>query len=692
MWGSFGASGTNVELRLPETSLVGGLAVGGSTKSFEQFTLHETIDRIRQAGAQVVEFHAGQGMSATDGDLVVNDAMTEDQIANLRRKTSASGAKLVAARVRFSNNNSANTRLFEWAERLQVQVLVGDPPPEQFDNLEKLIRKFNIGIALFTGPKSASGTSRPGSGAAWVDPKAVMSALRGRDPRFGIVVNILNVVRAGLDPFRVLSDLRTRLAGIQICDLNALTPQARPVPFGTGRFDFRRLLSQLDTERFDGYMVFDWPSDAPEHRDDLARAVQFIREQMSEIRRTNLLRLAARGVTAPSGFVYEVLVQGEIPEPTHVAACPDGSVWFSSRRGYLWSWSEATRTNHLVARFGVNNAAQRGLYRFEFDPGFLTNGHVYIFRAPMVATGNTNRLARFTATTNGVSWQIALDSERVLLDIPSAHHGISQGGGLLYHPLDRCLYVGTGDDNQPDETPRFFDDPSNAPQNLGDLRGKILRVTPGGEIPRDNPFVNTNGALPQIYAYGLRNPFSLSVDPQSGAVFIGDVGYDRRQDWEEINRLAPGANYGWPRCDGRHRDTLADTPCPLGDAVGPWFGYPHDSAACVVLGPYFPQPPPGWPRAFGQGLVYADFSRRTVRFAQVDSRRGSVTNTIPITTGLSGGPSAMSLSARGELYFVEYTGWLSGNPLDRLSRIRPRPPAGTTNAPLRTTPEKPVVP
>ena len=675
----FWAHATNVELRLPETSLIGGLAVGASTKSYEQFTLSESIDRIRQAGAQVVEFHLGQAMSPTERDLVLSDAMTDVQIANLKRKINSSSAKLVAARVRFGNNHSANTRLFEWADRLEVQVLVGDPPVEQFDNIEKLIRKFNIGVALFTGPKAASSsTVRPGSGSAWIDPKAIMFALRGRDPRFGIVVNILNVVRAGLDPYQVLSDLRTRLAGIQLCDLNALTPQARPVPFGTGRFDFRRLLDQLDTERFDGYLVFDWPADVPEHRDDLARGLEFIRTQMAEVRRANLLRLASRGVSPASGLTYEVLVQGEIPEPTHVAACPDGSIWFSSRRGFLWSWSESTRTNHLVAQLGVNTGGQRGFSRFAFDPGFLTNGHVYVYHAPMLASGNTNRVSRFTAVTNGPSWRLVMDSERVLLDIPSSHHGQSQGGGLLFHPVDGCLYVGTGDNNLPEDTPKFFDDPANAPQNLLDLRGKVLRIRPNGEIPADNPFVRTNGALPQIFAFGFRNPFSLSVEPRTGTVLVGDVGYNRRQDWEEINRLVPGANYGWPRCDGRHRDTLANTPCPIGEAIGPWFGYPHDSASCVVVGPSLDAAPAGWPRAFSQGLVYADFSRRIIRFAQVDAQRQSITNTIPLCSGLSGGPTSICQSASGDLYVVEYTGWLSANPLDRLARIRFRPAVAAT--------------
>jgi glucose/arabinose dehydrogenase len=244
-----------------------------------------------------------------------------------------------------------------------------------------------------------------------------------------------------------------------------------------------------------------------------------------------------------------------------------------------------------------------------------------------------------------------------------------QGGGFLLHPLDGCLYIGTGDNGRPEETPRFFDDPKFSSQNLTDLRGKILRLNRDGSVPGDNPFVGRADARPEIYALGLRNPFSLSVHPTTGHVYIGDVGYNRREDWEEINLLQSGANYGWPRCDGRNRDTLASTPCPIGEAVGPWFGYPHESASAVLVGPFLTQAPKGWPAQYSHGLIYADFSRRSIRFAQVDAARNIVTNTVPIASGLTGGPLGMSMGPGGDLFLVEYAGWLSGHHQDRLSRI-----------------------
>jgi|GEM_PF-433470 len=660
-----------ISLRLPPNVLIEGMAVGASTRFYEPAALGETLEAIRRSGAAVVELHTGQTLSTNLTGSVVGEAMSEEETLSLRRQATGAGMRLVAARVRFGNNSSAITRLFEWADRLGIQVLVGDPPAEQYDHVERMVRQYNVAVGLPTGLPSAAGRERAGGRSGWTDPKTVLAALRGRDLRIGVVVNVLNLVRAGVDPFEALEELRLRLIGVQVVDLSELSPKARPVPFGTGAFDFRRMLASLHAHRFDGYVVFDPPPDAPEFKGDLNAGVAMFRKEMESIRRTSALRQAALGATVPEGMRYEVLLQGDIPEPVHVARCPDGSIWFASRRGAVWAWSPGARTNGLVARFPVSTSGQRGLYGFEFDPGFLTNGSVYVYRAPILSAGNSNRVSRFTATGGPGAWRVGLETERVLLDIPSSRHGLQQGGGLLWHPKEGNLYVGTGDNIPPNETPRVYDDPKSAPQDLGDLRGKILRIAPDGSVPAGNPWAATAGARHEVFAIGLRNPVTLAWDALGESVLAGDVGYDRMRDQEEVNRVEAGRNYGWPRCDGRHRDTLSGAACPLPDAVGPWFSYSHDSAAAVMVGVTVKRPLTGWPERFGAGLFYSDFSRRVVRFAQIDPALNAVTNTVPFASGLAGGVMSMTLTSEGELYLVEYGGNLSGSPEDRLSRIVP---------------------
>ncbi len=655
-----------ISLRLPSNAMVEGLAVGAATRPYEPATLRETLDVIRRTGAAVVEIHAGQPMGIGPGDVTVGEGMSEEQTLTLRRHATGAGMRLVAARVRFGNNAGAITRLFEWADRLGLQVLVGDPPAAQYDHVERMVRQYNIAVALPT-----AGGQGGGARGGWTDPTAIAASLRGRDTRIGVVINVLNLVRAGGDPLAAVEELRTRLIGLQLVDYRGAAAAARPVPFGTGQLDVRRLLGVLQAQRFDGYVVFDPPPGAEEFKADLGNGLGMIRNEMESIRRANRLRLAARGASVADGMRYEVLLQGDIPEPVHVGACPDGSIWFANRRGSLWSWSPEDATKRLVARFPVSTSGQRGLYGFEFDSGFLTNGFLYLSWAPMVSVGNTNRVSRFTAVGGGGSWTVDMDTERVLLDIPSAGHGLQQGGALLWHAREGLLYVGTGDNTPPDETPRVYDDPASPPQNLGDLRGKILRIRPDGTVPSDNPFIRTPGARPEVYALGLRNPLTLSWHEPTGDVLVGDVGYDRRRDFEEVNRLRPGANFGWPRCDGRNRDTLSGAACPLPDAVPPWFSYPHDSAAAVMVGPTTHKAPVGWPESYGNGFFYSDYSRRTVRFAQTDGRFQSVTNTLPLVGGLTGGALSMALAPDGTLYLIEYAGSLGGGREDRFSRVLP---------------------
>ncbi len=139
--------------------------------------------------------------------------------------------------------------------------------------------------------------------------------------------------------------------------------------------------------------------------------------------------------------------------------------------------------------------------------------------------------------------------ERTILAVdhpPSEQH---HGGGFAFGP-DGFLYVGTGDGGG-------LGDPRGNGQSLTTLLGKVLRIdpTPGGaapyRIPRDNPFVDRQGARPEIWAYGLRNPFRLSFDERSGDLWIGDVG---QSCWEELNRLdgggTGGENLGWDHREG----------------------------------------------------------------------------------------------------------------------------------------------
>ncbi|MDQ6798931.1 MAG: PQQ-dependent sugar dehydrogenase [Actinomycetota bacterium] len=174
----------------------------------------------------------------------------------------------------------------------------------------------------------------------------------------------------------------------------------------------------------------------------------------------------------------------------------------------------------------------------------------------------------------------AVASRRVVLSVdqPFPNHN---GGEVTFGP-DGMLYVGLGDGGSEN-------DPNMVGQNLGTPLSKILRVdpTPSGDkaytVPPDNPFVGRAGALPETYAWGLRNPWRFTWDRENDNLWIADVGQDR---WEEVDFRTPadaaGANFGWSLMDATHPFHGSNPP----DGVLPILEYTHDNANCSITGGY----------------------------------------------------------------------------------------------------------
>lgn len=166
-------------------------------------------------------------------------------------------------------------------------------------------------------------------------------------------------------------------------------------------------------------------------------------------------------------------------------------------------------------------------------------------------------------------------SRREVLTVPGKdrdHHY----GGLLQVTPDGLLWLGVGDGNGDG-------DKLGRAQDLGTLMGKILRIDPrptagaAYSIPKGNPFVGRKGARPEVWAYGLRNPWRGSVDVATGTLWVGDVGEGK---WEEVDRARGGENFGWPLVEGTHRLRGA---APRGSTL-PVHEYGHTKGRCAVMG------------------------------------------------------------------------------------------------------------
>ena len=238
----------------------------------------------------------------------------------------------------------------------------------------------------------------------------------------------------------------------------------------------------------------------------------------------------------------------------------------------------------------------------------------------------------------------ASERDVLVVEQPFANHN---GGNLAFGP-DGHLYIGLGDGGS-------GGDPSGNGQSLSTPLGKMLRIIPrptGGlpyGIPPDNPFVDRQGARPEIWAIGFRNPWRYSFDRASGDLWIGDVG---QNSWEEISveraGSAGGANFGWNILEGSHAFAGEDVP---GRAIGPVFEYPHSEGGCTVIGGYLYRGRAI--RALRGAYVFGDLCIGELEAIRV--RNGRVTGHRalgPIVENLS----SFGEDGRGELYALSLNG------------------------------------
>jgi len=220
----------------------------------------------------------------------------------------------------------------------------------------------------------------------------------------------------------------------------------------------------------------------------------------------------------------------------------------------------------------LTRGTEEGLLSVALDPEFESNGYLYAYFS--MANPRRTVLARFEVVDD----EAALDSQLVILEVeqPYANHN---GGSIRFGP-DGLLHLGLGDGGS-------GGDPLDHGQSPGTLLGSIIRIdvrraTPDRPytVPDDNPGRSIEGSLPKIYAYGFRNPWRMSFDPATGALWAGDVG---QNNIEEIDVIQPGGNYGWNILEG----SVCYDPAVNCSAMGtilPLAEYTHDEGCSVTGG------------------------------------------------------------------------------------------------------------
>ncbi len=337
-----------------------------------------------------------------------------------------------------------------------------------------------------------------------------------------------------------------------------------------------------------------------------------------------LLTAGVRGATLPTGFT-ETFLATTLANPTAMALAGDGRIFACEQSGKLRVIKNGALLATPFVTLTVDANGERGLLGVAFDPNFTQNQYVYVYYT--VPSPVHNRLSRFTA--NG---DVAVPGSEVhLLELDNLSSATNHNGGALHFGLDGKLYIASGNNA------------SNAnSQNLTNLLGKILRLNSDGTIPSDNPFFGISGDRWEIWAYGLRNPFTFGIEPQTGLIYVDDVG---EGIWEEINVGTSGANYGWAFCEG---------PCSPHNPLyqDPFYWYQHVSGQCAITaGDFYSPQVSGFPASYVGKYFFADYCAGWIKYID-PAASGSPPPVSSFATGLSS-PVDIVGGYDGALYYLQ---------------------------------------
>lgn len=373
-------------------------------------------------------------------------------------------------------------------------------------------------------------------------------------------------------------------------------------------------------------------------------------------------------VFSDSGFVLETVATLPTGQPVGLAWAPDGAMFVWQENGVVRVVKDGKLLPEpfIDLRPKVNTVNDRGLLGLALDPDFVSNGYVYLLYT-YAANGNpndanpaTSRLTRVIADPNNRHVAVP-GSETVILgkidnapclDLPAGSDCIgsdshSHSVGTLRFGKDRKLFVSIGDG----ASYNYVDTLALRSQDLNRYEGKILRINTDGSAPGDNPFDDgTQSIRSKVYAYGLRNPYRFAIEPASGELFIGDVGWNA---FEEIN-TGRGSNFGWPCFEGKgphkgYQDRFPQCRGLAADSVT--FGtltYGHSVGSCVIGGTF--NTSAKYPAKYAGDFIFADFSKDDL-WRMPMGAGGRPGAPVPFMTAANG-PVSIDMGPDGMLYYI----------------------------------------
>ncbi len=247
----------------------GGFVIGCQAYSFNRYSAWEAIEKTAQAGGTVIEFYPGQKLG---GELTgaLDQNTSDDAIAKVKEKLAQHSVQAVAfGVVGLGKDEAGNRKVFDFARKMGLRTITSEPDPAGMDNIEKLVKEYDIRVAIHNHPKR--------SGYDYWSPEYVLGLIKNRDKRIGSCADTGHWVRSGIKPIDAIKILKGRVLSSHFKDLNTFSPNGYDVPYGKGVSDIAAVLAELQKQKFDGHLAVEYEHDWETSVPLIAQSIGFVR-------------------------------------------------------------------------------------------------------------------------------------------------------------------------------------------------------------------------------------------------------------------------------------------------------------------------------------------------------------------------------------------------------------------------------
>ena len=252
----------------------GGFYLGPQAYSFKQYTFFEAVDKAKEAGCSVMEGYPGQKLSPAD-ETPFNHSAPMSVWIKAKLKLEATGVRLVNYGVVGFKDDAELVQIFDFAKLMNIPCVTMEPNPataETLDKIEKLVKQYNIKLAIHNHPKKENNPDYK-----YWDPNFVLSLVKDRDPRIGSGADTGHWLRSGVNPVAALKILQGRVISCHLKDLDAAAPKATDVVFGKGAANIAGILDELKRQGFNGNIAMEYESNWENNIVEIKQCVEFVR-------------------------------------------------------------------------------------------------------------------------------------------------------------------------------------------------------------------------------------------------------------------------------------------------------------------------------------------------------------------------------------------------------------------------------